>query len=150
MNPLSHHMIHVGYIVYDIAAEDAFYHGLLGFRAYWHGGPTEDSQNWTSSQVPDGSDWVEYMKLSGPAAITTNNAGVNNHFALGVPNIEKAVELLYEGDRLTAKHSDPKIGRDGKWQVNMYDPDGTRAELMEFQPKAKPCCSPFLLPSPTE
>jgi hypothetical protein len=31
----------------------------------------------------------------------------------------------------------------------MYDPDGTRAELMEFQPAVKPCCSPFLAPSPT-
>jgi len=150
LNPLSHHMIHVGYIVHDIAAEDAFYHDLLGFRAYWHGGPTEDSHNWASSQVPDGTDWLEYMKLSSPAAMTKDSAGVNDHFALGVPNMEKAVELLYEGDRLTAKHSDPKIGRDGKWQVNMYDPDGTRAELMEFQPKVKPCCSPFLLPSPKE
>jgi len=156
MNALSHHMIHVGYIVHDIDAEDAFYHGVLGFRAYWHGGPTDDSHNWTSSQVPDGTDWVEYMKVSGPektgipATMTRDNAGVLNHFALGVPNIEKADELLYEGDRLTGKHSDPKIGRDGKWQVNLYDPDGTRAELMEFQPKVKPCCSPFLLPSPTE
>jgi hypothetical protein len=51
---------------------------------------------------------------------------------------------------LTARHSDPKIGRDGKWQVNLYDPDGIRAELMEFQPAVKPCCSPFLLPSPTK
>jgi hypothetical protein len=45
---------------------------------------------------------------------------------------------------------DPKIGRDGKWQVNLYDPDGIRAEPMEFQPSAKSCCSPFLAPSPTK
>src|ERR1035441_9733817 len=42
-----------------------------------------------------------------------------------------------------------RIGRDGKWQVNLYDPDGIRAEPMEFQPSVKPCCSPFLAPSPT-
>jgi len=156
MNALSHHMIHVGYIVHDIATEDAFYRGVLGFRPYWHGGQTEDSQDWTSLQVPDGTDWVEYMKVKGPektgvpSGMSQSTAGVLDHFALGVPNMEKAVESLYEGDRLTAKHSDPRIGRDGKWQVNMYDPDGTRAELMEFQPKVKPCCSPFLLPSPTE
>lgn len=155
-NALSKHMIHVGYIVHDIALEDRFYQGLLGFRPYWHGGMTDDSHSWTSEQLPDGTDWVEYMYVDGPektgipASMTQSNAGVLNHFALGVPNIEKSVDLLYEGDRLTAKHSDPKIGRDGKWQVNMYDPDGTRAELMEFQPAVRPCCSPFLLPSPTQ
>ena len=155
-NPLSHHIIHVGYIIHDIALEEGFYQGLLGFRPYWHGGMTEDSHSWTSEQLPDGMDWMEFMYAEGPektgipASMSQSNAGVLDHFSLGVPNIEKAVDLLYEGDRLTAKHSDPKIGRDGKWQVNMYDPDGTRAELMEFQPAEKPCCSPFLLPSPTQ
>jgi len=155
VNPLSSHMIHVGYIVHDIAKEDTFYRSILGFRPYWHGGPTDDSSDWTSLQVPDGTDWVEYMKVKGPettgipADMSQQNAGVLDHFSLGVPNIEKAVDLLYVGDRLTARHSDPKIGRDGKWQLNLYDPDGIRAELMEFQPSAKPCCSPFLAPSPT-
>ena len=26
---------------------------------------------------------------------------------------------------------EPQIGRDGKWQLNLYDPDDTRVELME-------------------
>jgi hypothetical protein len=41
------------------------------------------------------------------------------------------------------------MGKDGKWQANLYDPDGTRVELMEFQPVTDPCCSPFTAPSPT-
>jgi catechol 2,3-dioxygenase-like lactoylglutathione lyase family enzyme len=156
VNALSSHMIHVGYIVHDIAREDTFYRGILGFRPYWHGGPTEDSSDWTSLQVPDGTDWVEYMKVKGPetagipADMSQQTAGVLDHFSLGVPNIEQAVDLMVAGDRLTARHSDPKIGRDGKWQVNLYDPDGIRAELMEFQPSVKPCCSPFLAASPTK
>ena len=85
-----------------------------------------------------------------PASVTQETAGVFNHFSLGVQNIEKSMNLLYEGDRLSAKHSPPQIGRDGKWQLNLYDPDGTRAELMEFQPSVKPCCSPFLAASPTQ
>ena len=60
--------------------------------------------------------------------------------------MEKTLDLLYAGDRLTAKHSPPQIGLDGKWQLNLYDPDGTRAEVMEFQPAVKPCCS--ILPPP--
>ena len=68
----------------------------------------------------------------------------------GVVNMEKAYNLLYSEDRLTAKHSPPQIGADGKWQLNIYDPDGTRAEVMEFQPVVKPCCSEFTAASPTK
>jgi len=156
VNPLSHHIIHVGYIVHDPELEDGFYHTLLGFRPYWHGGMTDDARAWISSQVPDGTDWIEYMTATGPektgipAAMTQETAGVLDHFALGVNNIEQSYNVLYAGDRLTARHSGAQLGRDGKWQLNIYDPDGTRAELMEFQPAVKPCCSPFLLPSPTQ
>lgn len=156
VNPLSKHMIHVGYIVHDPAVEDTFYRTLLGFRPYWHGGMQENETAWISQQLPDSTDWMEYMVVKGPekpeipASMSQETLGVFDHFALGVQNMEKSVNLLYEGDRLTAKHSPPQIGRDGKWQLNLYDPDGIRAELMEFQPSVKPCCSPFLLLSPTE
>ena len=43
-----------------------------------------------------------------------------------------------------SKPEQPTIGRDGKWQLNLYDPDLTRVELMEFKPVRKPCCSPML------
>jgi len=153
-NPLSSRVIHIGYLVHDPVVEDAFYRTLLGFRPYWHGGMKEDVTDWVSQQVPDGSDWLEYMLAHGPektgipASMSQETLGVLDHFSLGVENMEKSVTLLYEGDRLTARHSQAQIGRDGKWQFNLYDPDGIRVELMEFQPAGKPCCSPFLLPSP--
>jgi catechol 2,3-dioxygenase-like lactoylglutathione lyase family enzyme len=153
-NPLSSRVIHVGYLVHDPVAEDAFYRTLLGFRPYWHGGMKEGVTDWVSQQVPDGSDWLEYMLVRGPektgipASMSQETLGVLDHFSLGVENMEKSVTLLYAEDRLTARHSQAQIGRDGKWQFNLYDPDGIRVELMEFQPAGKPCCSPFLLPSP--
>jgi catechol 2,3-dioxygenase-like lactoylglutathione lyase family enzyme len=156
VNPLSSHIIHVGYVVHSPALEDGFYHDLLGFRPYWRGGMTEGSSDWISAQVPDGHDWMEYMVAKGPektgipATMSKDSAGVLDHFALGMQNAELAMNMLTAGDRLGNKHSDPKIGRDGKWQINMYDPDGTRAELMEFQPVVKPCCSAFLAESPTK
>ena len=155
-NPLSTHIIHLGYLVHDPAAEDTFYRAVLGFRPYWHGGMKDDVTDWISQQLPDSTDWIEYMVVRGPektgipASMSQETLGVLDHFSLGVENMEKSVTLLYEGDRLTARHSPAQIGRDGKWQFNLYDPDGIRVELMEFQPAAKPCCSPFLLPSPTE
>jgi catechol 2,3-dioxygenase-like lactoylglutathione lyase family enzyme len=156
VNPLSQHMIHIGYLVHDPVAEDTFYRALLGFRPYWHGGMKDDATDWISQQVPDGTDWLEYMLVKGPEktgippSMSQDSLGVLDHFSLGVPIMQKAVTSLYEGDRLTGKHSWAQIGRDGKWQFNLYDPDGIRVELMEFQTAGKPCCSSFLLPSPTE
>ena len=155
VNPLSNHIIHVGFIVHNADAENAFYRKVLGFRPYWYGG-RDGKTEWVSQQVPDGTDWLEYMLQGGPEtrgiphAMSQATAGVLNHFSLGVPNMEKAFNLLYAEDRLPAKDSLPKIGADGKWQLNIYDPDGTRAEVMEFQPAVKPCCSDFTAASPTK
>src|SRR4051812_15453310 len=76
--------------------------------------------------------------------------GVLNHFSIGVPNMEEAVTTLYREDRLSPRHDGPQMGLDGKWQANLYDPDGTRVELMEFQPVMKPCCSAFTADSPVK
>jgi hypothetical protein len=73
-----------------------------------------------------------------------------DHFALGVHDIKSTALALYDGDRIPERTSGPKIGRDGKWQYNLFSPDGTRAEIMELQPVGKPCCSEFTAASPTE
>lgn len=156
VNPLSSHITHVGFIIHSQTAEDAFYRTVLGFRPYWYGGMKADTPQWISQLLPDGTDWMEYMVVSGPetkgipATMSQSTLGVLNHLALGVDNIEKTVTLLTAGDRLTGKNDGPKIGRDGKWQFNTYDPDGTRAEFMEFQVSVKPCCSPFTAEGPTK
>src|SRR5437016_14091022 len=89
-------------------------------------------------QVPDGTDWLEYM-LNVPANADKHTLGVMNHIALGGPDVHATErQLRTNGWNGTEQ---PKIGRDGKWQLNLYDPDGTRVELMEFTPSQKPCCS---------
>jgi catechol 2,3-dioxygenase-like lactoylglutathione lyase family enzyme len=155
-NPISNHIIHVGYMVHDRSAEDTFYQTVLGFRPYWYGGFSETVVSWVSEQVPDGTDWIEYMmvytpeKTGLPPSVTAASLGSMDHFSLGVPDIKKLSETLYFGDRLPQKNSGPKLGRDGKWQYNLFDPDGTRAETMEFQPVGEPCCSKFTASSPTK
>ena len=139
------HLIHAGFVVSDRAAEDKFYKDVLGFHVYWHGGMKDDETNWVDMQVPDGTDWIEYM-LNVPANADHHTLGVMNHIALGVPDIQAAEEqLLKNGWKPGEK---PKIGRDGKWQLNLYDPDDTRVELMEFTPVQKPCCSEYTGPHP--
>jgi len=122
-----------------------FYKDVLGFRPYWHGGMKDDETSWVSLQVPDGTDWIEFM-LYDPTGKDKHFLGVMNHIALGVTDIQAAkAQLIKNGIKLT---EEPKLGRDGKWQLNVYDPDETRIEFMEFIPKEKPCCSEFTAPHP--
>ena len=138
-------LIHAGFIVRDQAAMDHFYKDILGFRPYWHGGMKDDETSWISLQVPDGTDWVEFM-VNLPPNPDQHLRGVMNHIALGVVDIHATREqLVKNGVHLT---EEPKLGRDGKWQLNLYDPDQTRVEFMEFTPKEKPCCSEFTGPHP--
>jgi catechol 2,3-dioxygenase-like lactoylglutathione lyase family enzyme len=145
LNQISTHMIHAGFVVHDRDAEDKFYKDILGFHVYWHGGMKEGEDNWVDMQVPDGTDWIEYM-LKVPDNATHKQLGVMNHIALGVPDIQAAKEqLIKNGWKGT---EEPKIGRDGKWQLNLYDPDETRVEMMEFKPTKEPCCSSYTGPHP--
>ena len=151
----SSRVIHVGFLVKDKAAEDRFYKELLGFRPYWYGAMHTEKLDWVSQQVPDGHDWLEYMLVGEgsdtPAdKVDQRTLGVLNHFSLGVPNMEKAMTLLIGQERVSQRHDGPQMGRDGKWQANYYDPDGTRVEFMEFQPTTKPCCSGFTAESPAD
>jgi catechol 2,3-dioxygenase-like lactoylglutathione lyase family enzyme len=137
---LSTRLFHAGFVVRDSNLEDRFYRGLLGFRMYWHGGFKESDTDWEEIQVPDGSDWIEYM-LNIPPSADHKELGVQNHFSLGVRSSRTAIELIHaHGLKDT---DEPEIGRDGKWAVDIYDPDATRVEFMEFGPAQKPCCNPY-------
>lgn len=78
---ISANIIHAGLVVHDRAAEDRFFKDLLGFRSYWHGGMKDDVDDWVALQVPDGTDWIEYMLNISPNA---------DHHTLGVMNQYRA------------------------------------------------------------
>ena len=138
---ISDHIIHVGVTVADRAAADKFYRDILGFRETWHGGMRDDRTDWIDMRVPEGTDWLEYMcNVANPSPKTL---GVMHHLALGVPSVDAGYKKLLDRS-VDLKTEKPKIGRDGKWQLNLYDPDLTRTELMEPKPVQKPCCSEFV------
>jgi len=145
----SHRMIHAGFLVYNRDAEDHFYREILGFRPYWHGGMKDDVTDWVSLQVPDGTDWLEYM-LNQPQHPDLRLTGVMNHISYGVADMSQAQALLESHGWKTHGEEHAQMGRDGKRQLNVFDPDHTRIELMEFKPAEKPCCSDFTGPHPTE
>jgi catechol 2,3-dioxygenase-like lactoylglutathione lyase family enzyme len=144
-DPRGKRLIHTGFIVRDPVAEDRFYKDILGLHLYWHGGMKDGEDNWVDMQVPDGTDWIEYMLGVSPNA-SHNTLGVMNHFAIGVNDVEAAAFATKKSG--ISATEEPKIGRDGKWQLNLYDPDETRVELMEFKPTKEPCCSPYTGPHP--
>ena len=82
-------LIHAGFVVQDREAEDHFYKDILGFHVYWHGGMKDGEDNWVDMQVPDGTDWIEYM-LRVPENASHKTLGVMNHIAIGVNDIEAA------------------------------------------------------------
>ena len=141
-------LIHAGFVVHDRAAEDKLYKDLLGFHVYWHGGMKEDQTEWIDMQVPDGTQWLEYMMVRGDEPLSPHTLGVLNHIALGVPSVSDAAQLLRSRGWKPSDEEKEQLGRDGKWQLNLYDPDGTRVELMEFTPVQNPCCSAYTGPHP--
>jgi catechol 2,3-dioxygenase-like lactoylglutathione lyase family enzyme len=147
---VSRHMIHTGFVVYHRDAEDHFYRDILGFRLYWHGADkTGSPDDWMAMQVPDGTDWLEYM-LNQPEHMDLQLTGVMNHISLGVADMKKAQAILESHGWKPHGDEEAEIGKDGKWQLDVFDPDLSRVELMEFKPTQKPCCSDFTGPHPSE
>ncbi|MCI0392436.1 MAG: VOC family protein [Acidobacteria bacterium] len=126
---ISDRILHVGVTVADQAAADKFYKEILGFSEIWRGGRDETTLNWINMRVPDGTDYLEYMLVT--AAPTRQQLGSLHHVALLTPDIQKALETARERSGDPASVRSPQVGRNRRWQLNLFDPDGSRAELME-------------------
>ena len=128
---ISTRILHAGLTVRDEAAANRFYKDVLGFSEIWRGGRTEGATDWVNMRVPDGTDYLEYMLVSSPP--DRRQRGVLHHVALLVPDMQAAWEAV--GARVPAEErartGPPNVGRNGRWQLNLYDGDGTRTELME-------------------
>ncbi|MBO0857749.1 MAG: VOC family protein [Chloracidobacterium sp.] len=126
---ISDRILHVGITVADQASADKFYKEILGFSEIWRGGRDDSSINWINMRVPDGTDYLEYMLVTGKP--TRQQLGSMHHVALLVPDIQKALETARDRVSDSASVRSPQIGRNRRWQLNLFDPDGSRAELME-------------------
>lgn len=124
---------HVGVLVGDLDQSLAFYHGILGFNEFWRGSGSPNMLSWVNMRVPDGEDYVElmlYSKLPEP-----DQRGGKNHMSLTVPDTRKALEELKKraSQGLYDKEMKIQVGVNRKRQINLFDPDGTRVELMEAE-----------------
>ncbi|MCU1324468.1 MAG: hypothetical protein JWM43_4117 [Acidobacteriaceae bacterium] len=141
-------IIHTGFAVQSEQAEDKFYKDILGFKPNWRGG-RGDRIDWVSLQVPEGSDWLEYMLNAGPSP-SAKQLGVMDHFSLGTAQMNSVVDALARNGCTSPNCKKNQMGLDGKVQLNVFDPDLTRVEYMEFKPSGTICCSPILGKTPSE
>jgi lactoylglutathione lyase len=128
---LSDRLLHAGVTVRDEQAAHRFYRDVLGFSEIWRGGRTEGSTDWINMRVPDGTDYLEYMLVTNPP--DRRQLGVLHHLCLLVSDIQTAWETVAarSAPAMRSQLAAPNVGRNGRWQLNLYDADGTRTELME-------------------
>ena len=125
------HMMHVGILVGALDPAMTFYGDLLGFQEFWRGSSSGRVLSWVNMRVPDGEDYLEFMLYSNPP--DARERGVRNHVCLETPDVQKAVAIL-ETPRTRIGYERPievRLGTNRKRQANLFDPDGTRIELME-------------------
>jgi catechol 2,3-dioxygenase-like lactoylglutathione lyase family enzyme len=138
---ISTRMSHVGVMIGQLDASLKFYGDILGFKETWRGSSSGRTLNWVNLRVPEGEDYVEFMLYD--KYPSTDRLHTMHHICLEVPDVEKAGEILKT--RTYPVGSKPptemKAGINGKRQINYYDPDGTRVEIMEpatFDGKPRP------------
>jgi lactoylglutathione lyase len=147
---ISHHLKHVGIDVTDLAAEEKFYTDVLGFSETWRGSAAGSTTlSWVNVRVPDGTDYVEFMLHKEEPA--PDKRGTSHHLSLEVPSAEASIAKL-NATPYRQQYTRPieiHTGINRKRQVNLFDPDGTRTELMEPNTVDGKPATPSTLPAPT-
>jgi catechol 2,3-dioxygenase-like lactoylglutathione lyase family enzyme len=124
-------MRHVGILVGSLEASNRFYGGILGLHETWRGSREGKVLDWVNLRLPDGEDYIEFMLYE--ALPEPSKRGSQNHVCLVVPDIAVAAATI-QARVAKAGYTRPietRVGINRKRQLNLFDPDGTRTELME-------------------
>jgi len=128
---MSTHIPHLGILVGNVGPALDFYCGILGGKETWRGSKDGKTLSWINVKLPETDDYLEFMLYSELPA--PDKRGKQHHVCLVVPDVEKAKALLEQrapGVGYT-RSIEINTGVNRKRQLNVWDPDGTRIELME-------------------
>ncbi len=146
---ISTRILHVGILVGDAPQTTKFYGDVLGLKEFWRGSSRTSSEvSWINMRLPDSDDYIEYMlysELPGP-----NQRGSQHHICLEVPDVERALARLEANDyrKSYTRPLEVRVGVNRRRQLNLFDPDGTRIELMEPRTIDGQPAPPSTLPLP--
>jgi catechol 2,3-dioxygenase-like lactoylglutathione lyase family enzyme len=129
---ISDRVLHVGILIGDLARASSFYSGILGFEESWRGSAANSpTLSRVNMRVPDGTDYLEFMLYGEKPA--PDRRGTAHHLCLLVSDAAEAIAELESrpARKQYARPIELRTGINRKRQVNLFDPDGTRVELME-------------------
>ena len=131
---VSRRLLHVG-IPVSKPETGKLYVDTLGFREFWRTtSPNGDGKlaSLSNLKVPAGDDYIEWHISRSPLQPFGQRKGPY-HIALEVPDMAKALASLKAKPAFKdyKRELESHVGQNHKWQGNLYDPDGTRVELME-------------------
>ncbi len=130
---VSNRMSHVGFQVPDLDKAMFFYRDILGFEETWRGSRDGKNVTWVNLKLPESNDYIELMLFDKEPS--EGSMGTMNHICLEVKDVSESATILKER-QLPVGLKTPtavKIGINKKRQINCYDIDGTRVEIMEAQ-----------------
>ncbi len=130
---ISTHIYHVGIFVQDREASAAFYRDKLGFdQGRFIPGDRGEFLELSSRGVDLETKDPPIQNVPGThAQYVREQWGSVQHVCLEVPDILAARKIAQERGRYDDKRVAPHIGNNRHWLMNIFDPDGTRTELME-------------------
>lgn len=129
---VSRRIMHAGVIIARLDDAKAFYEEILGFREFWRG-TGSPLLSWVNVRLPDGDDYIEFMLFDKFPDIPRMRS--YQHVCLEIADADQSAAILKS--RTLPPGSPPtgavRTGVNGRRQINTFDPDGTRSELMEPQ-----------------
>ncbi len=128
---ISARLKHLGFTVKNLEASLAFYRDILGCTETWRGSSDGKKLSWVNVKLPDCDEYLELMLYD--EELSWERKGRLNHMSLEVDDIERSMAIIAEraAQGLYNRPLASKTGINRKRQLNLFDPDETRAELME-------------------
>jgi lactoylglutathione lyase len=122
---------HFGFTVRSLEPSLAFYRDILGCTVTWMGSSDGKNLSWVNMKLPGSDEYLELMLYY--SELSRETKGVLDHISLDVESMAEPMEELKKRAEagMYDRPIESKTGKNLKRQLNLYDPDGTRAELME-------------------
>ena len=122
----------MGIIVGDAPESIDFYSNILGLKEFWRGNAkTSEVVSWINMKLPESEDYLEFMLYTDKPS--PDKRTTQHHICLEVADIDVAFAQL-NASPFRKNYLLPleiRTGINRRRQLNLYDPDGTRIELME-------------------